>query len=150
MAGRGPAPKPADQRVRRNKPQVSATFETEEQPREEAPPLGDHPAGESWHPRTCVWWDEVWSSPMREEFLRADEDGLFALATLIDQFWKEPDAKLAAEIRLQRQCYGLTPIDRQRLKWEISRAEQAERQRHVKPSPPRVPVADPRSVLQAI
>ena len=34
-------------------------------------------------------------------------------------------AALANEIRLQRQCFGLTPIDRRRLEWEIEKAEGA-------------------------
>lgn len=144
----GPTPKPASQRARRNKTSTAATFETEEQPITEAPELGAHPAGEEWHERTLDFWREVWDSPMAEEFLRADVDGLLELAVLVDGFWKKPDAKLAAEIRLQRQCYGLTPIDRRRLQWEISRAEKAERGR--KPPAQPTPSGDPRAALRAV
>lgn len=84
---------------------------------------------------------------MADEFLHADTDGLLMLAVLEDAFWKSPDKKLAGEIRLQRQCYGLTPIDRRRLQWEIVRAEKAERTR----KKPEAPVAgDPRVALRAV
>jgi hypothetical protein len=83
------------------------------------------PPGE-WHPQTLAWWDDIWKSPMRGEFLKADVHGLFILAELVDQFWEEPGSQLAAEIRLQRQCFGLTPIDRRRLQWEVERGEAAE------------------------
>jgi hypothetical protein len=48
------------------------------------------------------------------------------VARLIDRF-NYGEVNLAAEIRLQRQCFGLTPLDRRRLQWEIERAEAAER-----------------------
>jgi hypothetical protein len=150
MAGKGPPPKSAATRQRRNKTTTSARLETDEQPREEAPPLGEHPEGGEWHPRTVAWWNEVWSSPMAEEYLRADEDGLYMLATLVDAFWKEPSVKAHQEIRLARQPYGITPIDRRRLQWEIGRAEQAERKRPSKLPAPTYDGGDPRSALKAI
>jgi hypothetical protein len=150
MAGRGPTPKTAATRARRNKTTTASRLETDEQPRAKAPPLGDHPEGGEWHPRTLVFWKDVWDSPMAEEFLRADTDGLLQLAALVDQFWKEPSPKLAAEIRLQRQCYGLTPIDRRRLQWEVVRAEEAEKKRPNRKIAPREPVSDPRAALKAI
>lgn len=86
---------------------------------------------------------------MADEFLRADTDGLRMLAALVDQFWKDPSTKLASEIRLQRQCYGLTPIDRRRLQWEIVRAEEAEQKRPRKKRD-RSDDEDPRTALKAI
>ena len=142
-----PIPKPAATRQRRNRTATAATFETDERI-EAAPELGMHPVeGGDWHPRTLDFWVEVWGSPMRDEYLKADLDGLFQLAVLVDAFWQKPSAALAAEIRLQRQCYGLTPIDRRRLQWEIVRAETARRR---PPAPPRAPVGDPRAALKAV
>jgi hypothetical protein len=93
----------------------------------EAPDL---PEGRDWHPQTVEWWADVWASPMAPEYDDSDRHGLFALAMLIDDFWTadKPSlrASLSAEIRLQRQCFGLTPIDRRRLQWEIERGEDAE------------------------
>lgn len=62
---------------------------------------------------------------MAHEFVRADAHALFRLAVLIDLFWSDPSVKLAAEIRLQQQAFGLTPLDRSRLEWSIEQAEQA-------------------------
>lgn len=149
MAGIGPPPKPAATRQRSNKPTTAAKFETSEL-EQKAPALGRHPVkGVRWHERTRRWWREVWESPMAPEFLRADTDGLLMLAALIDRFWWEPSAPLAAEIRLQRQCYGLTPIDRRRLQWEIVRVRDAQ-QRPPRRGVPQLPPGDPRAALRAI
>jgi hypothetical protein len=85
-----------------------------------------------WHPMTLSWWEDIWASPMAPEYDDSDIHGLYALAMLVNAFWYEPSTGLASEIRLQRQCFGLSPIDRRRLQWEIEqgeRAEQSTRQR---------------------
>jgi hypothetical protein len=41
------------------------------------------------------------------------------LAALVDQFQRTPTPQLAAEIRQQGLRFGLTPIDRWRLQWEV-------------------------------
>lgn len=84
------------------------------------------PDSRMWHRQTLQWWADVWASPMAPEYDESDQHGLFVLAVLIDDFWKEPTSSKAAEIRLQRQCFGLSPIDRRRLQWEIERGEEAE------------------------
>jgi len=67
---------------------------------------------------------------MAAEFLRADVHGLYILAELVDAFWTDPeDLKLAAEIRQHRMAFGLTPIDRRRLQWEVERVEERRRLR---------------------
>ena len=66
----------------------------------------------------------------------SDIPGLEILADLVDRFWYG-DAGLAAEIRLQRQCFGLTSLDRRRLQWEIARGEEAEKRRGGRPAPVR-------------
>ena len=150
MAGVGPPPKSAATRQRRNKVATAARFETDEQPIDIKPELGAHPAGEEWHERTLMFWSDVWDSPMRDEYLRVDMDGLVALTALVDRFWKGA-VQLAAEIRLQRALFGLTPMDRRRLQWEVVRAEQAEQRRPSKRSKPKdEPEDDPRSALRAI
>jgi len=82
---------------------------------------------------------------MAAEFVPSDVHGLVLLAVLVDEFWSSPSAGLAAEIRLQRQCFGLTPIDRRRLQWEIDRGEQAVEKTVVRRRPRGGP--DPRSTL---
>lgn len=80
-----------------------------------------------WRVETIDWWEDVWKSPMAMagEFITVDVHGLFLLADLVDRYWRYPSPALATEIRLQRQCFGLTPIDRRRLEWTVERAEHA-------------------------
>jgi hypothetical protein len=118
----GPVPKNPALRQRRNKTATRAELVDEAPRRTRAPQL---PRGREWHKLTRAWWREVWASPMAEEYLEADLGGLYILAELVDQFWTMPATGLATEIRLQRQCFGLTPVDRRRLQWEVTRAEDA-------------------------
>ena len=104
---------------------------------------------------TLAWWDDLWHSPMAPEFDPSDIHGLYLLATLVNGFWESPSKDLAAEIRLQRQCFGLTPIDRRRLQWEIERSDEAQdrgrRRRTTTPKAPSAdPGADPRAVLRVV
>ena len=140
-----PTPKPAATRQRRNKVAGMATLRPVADL--ETPELPAHP-GEGWHDLTVRWWDDLWSSPMAPEYDTSDIHGLFMLAVLVDGFWWAPSKELAAEIRLQRQAFGLSPIDRRRLQWEIDRGEQAEESRTKRKTKPR-PAKDPRESLSA-
>lgn len=146
MAGMGPAPKTASARQRTNRVAGARTLSAVHDVA--APKL---PAGQSWHRQTKAWWKDIWASPMAPEFEASDVHGLFLLAVLVDAFWVEPSKELAAEIRLQRQCFGLSPIDRRRLQWEIERAEEAESRTRKRRNDavPRAEVgeADPRRLL---
>lgn len=150
MAGNGPAPKDPSTRARRNVTSTKATLRA-------VPdlPVPDLPAGvEVWHPMTRSWWADIWSSPMAPEFDASDAHGLFALAVLTNDFWlaETPSErmKLAAELRQQSQRFGLSPIDRRRLQWEIERTEEArdkgQKRRAAQPAPRRGS-GDPRSSL---
>lgn len=119
----GPQPKSSSTRSRRNKSSSASTLRPNpEVARPDLPDIGDLP----WHPMTVEWWDDVWASPMAPEYDASDVHGLYLLATLINTFWHQPSKELAGEIRLQRQCYGLSPIDRRRLEWEIERTDEAQ------------------------
>jgi hypothetical protein len=118
----GPTPKNPATRQRRNTKTTRAVLPPEESPRQRAPSL---PPERKWHSLTRRWWKDVWHSPMAAAYLRADEHALFRLAVLIDLFWTEPSKDLAAEIRLQQQAFGLTPLDRNRLAWSIEQVGQA-------------------------
>lgn len=123
----GPPPKPASARARRNKVAGARTL-TVAAPRK-APPLPQRPivvdGPTDWHDQTVEWWIDTWQSPMSPEFDDSDMHALVMLAVLIDDFWWCPSKELAAEIRLQRACFGLTPLDRRRLQWEIDRGDEA-------------------------
>lgn len=120
-----PGPAPKRKPARRNRTATAATLRVVHDV--EAPDL---PESTMWHRQTLEWWEDIWSSPMAPEFDSSDRHGLFSLAMLVNDFWMADSAsdraKLSAEIRLQRQCFGLTPIDRRRLQWEIERTDEAQ------------------------
>ena len=157
MAGMGPAPKPASTRARRNKAATRATLKADASII--APELPPHIDG--WHPMVLEWWRDLWASPMAPEYDDADRHGLFELAMLRNDFWNATsllDRKLAAtEIRLQDQRFGLSPIDRRRLQWEIERTDEAQdkgARRRTKAADrgeaQGKPAGDPRGVLSAV
>jgi hypothetical protein len=110
---------------------------------------------------TQAWWDDVWASPMAQEYDESDKHGLMALAMVVDDFWtaETPRQRQEAsqEIRFQGVRFGLSPIDRRRLQWEIEKAEDAQARTTKRrraageevSSPPKGSV-DPRAVLRAL
>ena len=162
MAGRGPAPKPAHLRQRANTKTTRSSLPSADQARSnEVPNLPERPQG--WHRMVTAWWMSVWRSPMASEYLDSDmRGGLFQLACLHQLFWEANDLgfaainslpKLAAEIRLQEVRFGLSPVDRSRLQWEVEKGEQAaertESRRATKTAKKRSG-GDPRKLLQVI
>lgn len=146
----GPMPKDPTTRQRRNRTSTAAVLAA--RPDAVVPDLGFDVTE-----RTTAWWRDVWTSPMAGEYDDTDRHGLSMLALLVDAFWRGcddagPDLKLLAEIRQQSQRYGLSPIDRRRLQWEIERTEEAkvrgERRRSAGASPR--PAGDPRVTLRAV
>jgi hypothetical protein len=161
-----PLPKPAHLRQRRNKEVTRATLPSvEKSARNRVPELPKKPGG--WHAMTKDWWSSVWRSPMASEYLGPDvRGGLYMLAYLHEGYWQTLalagyDAavvagrlkELASEIRLQEVRFGLSPLDRRRLQWEVEKGEEAAEKtrtrRQAKRAPQR-PVKDPRSVLKAV
>lgn len=120
---RGRLPKDAALRQRRNRRKSQATLTQDAEPRKRAPRLPDRGDEQPWHRLTRAWWRDLWHSPMAGEYLRADRHALFRLAVLIDTFWREPSKDLAAEIRLEQQAFGLTPLDRRRLEWSVEKLD---------------------------
>jgi len=120
-------PKALELRQRRNKASTRAMLPPETTPRKRAPSLPDHPEGaeEVWHPMAVRWWKEIWHSPMSVEILRADEMALCVLLILVDKYFRFPSVQLAAEIRQQQKEFGLTPLNRRRLEWQVAQAEEA-------------------------
>lgn len=155
---KGPPPKPSHLRQRRNKVAGAANLPSQEESLEnEVPPLPLRADGENWHSMVVMWWDSVWKSPMASEYLDADlQGGLYLLADLHEARWRCDDpntlVKLAAEIRQQEVRFGLSPIDRSRLRWEIDRGEGAEARvesrRKAKVPPQPEAGSDPRDTLK--
>lgn len=127
----GPAPKHPSARQRRNKTPGARTLTPVDPKTITVPDLPDID-GREWHKRTVEKWKAVHLSPMFAEYDESDVEGLVMLAVLWDEFWKAEktsDLKnIAAEIRQNEVRFGLSPIDRRRLAWEIDRGEQAQQQ----------------------
>jgi hypothetical protein len=151
----GPSPKPASLRQRRNKKAGAATLVDPAQGTKKlkAPPL-QNPDKRKFHRLTRAWWKRVWASPMAAEYLPTDIDGLARLALLVDNYYADPTGKKAketlAEIRLQEARFGLSPVDRSRLQWEVQKGEEAERKRRPPPKAHDPSVVDPRRVLGVV
>jgi hypothetical protein len=73
------------------------------------------------------WWRLVWASPMAAVWLAADVPALERLARLLDKRERGsgPAAELA-EIRQLEDRFGLSPLARRRLQWEVDRARDVE------------------------
>lgn len=150
MAGRGPAPKPSHLRQRTNRKAGATVLSIVPASARKTPEI-PNPDGREWHPLTLVAWRNAWSSPMSSQWLPTDFDGLARLALLWDEFNKTGDLNAIKEIRLQSAAFGLTPLDRSRLQWEVSRADEAEqKQQRLKPSHEANRRRDPRGVLAAV
>lgn len=137
-------PKAASVRARRNKASTRATLYAltdEELESIEIPELPDFDNA-GWHPATRAWWEDIWSSPMMPEWDESDIHGLYILAVLVDGFWHDPSAKMASEIRQQRVAFGLTPLDRRRLEWEIDRGDKATQDTKQRRTPKALPPPD--------
>ena len=75
-------------------------------------------------PATVAWWETVWASPMASQFLSCDVPTLERLADLIDRTHRgESGSRLLAEIRALEDRFGLSPLARRRLQWEMPSAE---------------------------
>jgi hypothetical protein len=73
---------------------------------------------------TRVWWKTIWASPMAAVWLDADVPALARLARLLDLLAEgEPSALLLAEVRHLEDRFGLSPLARRRLQWEVAQAE---------------------------
>lgn len=151
----GPAPKPSALRQRRNRTVTRALLPSEEQAADatvpKLPALGDK---EKWHPMVRQWWDAVWKSPMAGEYLAADKEALFMLARLHQDFWTAGSQKdrqaAAAEIRQQGVRFGLSPIDRRRLQWEVEKGDQAVERTTTRRQRKAASGKDPRDVLKVM
>ena len=114
-------------RRRRNRVSTAAKLYEVEPGTVEIPDL---PPRRVWHPETLDRWESLFESPMAPEFTASDLYNLYDLAELWDDYRlaTDPDEriKLSKEIRIKGQAFGLTPLDRRRLSWEIDKGEQAE------------------------
>lgn len=148
-----PLPKPPGLLQRRNRAATRAMLPAEtETANAEVPELPALGGKNKWHTMVQQWWDAVWKSPMSGEYLAADKEALFVLARLHQDFWtargRKDRQQAAAEIRQQGVRFGLSPIDRRRLQWEVEKGEQAEDRTTNRRRRKDVSDKDPRDVLK--
>ena len=147
-------PKAPELLQRRNRTSTRATLPTEAAAAaRKVPPLPPREKqSEKWHPLVLRWWSAVWKSPMAEEYLEADKDDLYLLAELRQDFYVATEAserqKIAAEIRQQSVRFGLSPIDRRRLQWEVEKGEQATERTASRRQRKQASSKDPRDALK--
>ena len=119
-------PKAASARRRTNSPKPAMLYPVDM----DTVVVPELPARRQWQPETIRRWESLHTSPMAAELVEADLYNLYDLAELWDDYTKAQSskerAKLSREIRIKGQAYGLSPLDRRRLSWEIEKGEQAE------------------------
>ncbi len=98
---------------------------------------------------SLAWWRDVWASPMAARYVDADVHALYIVLELLEAFWRHPSGRLAREIRLGSQPFGLNPLDRRRLQWEIEQTKDQARRTPQAPTPTKR-TEDPRKVLQMV
>lgn len=124
MAGRGPAPKPNDRKVRRNKDSAGATVLRFTHA--SAPELPDDI---EWHSRTRDWWAMWAESPQADTFTATDWSFLLDTALMHHAMWEKGAWTLAAEVRLRVAKFGATPEDRARLRMVFADADEKDEKR---------------------
>jgi hypothetical protein len=130
MAGRGPAPKPAAERRRRNKTTTReldatppAATDVPELPKKYRVGTVDGPKDIAYLKATRDWYAAWTRSPLAAEFTEVHWLRLQEIARLKDGFERTGDLDLAKELRLQLAGFGGTPIDVRRLGVTIKRPE---------------------------
>ncbi len=118
MAGRGPAPKPADQRRNRSAKRDGdwVTLPAEGH-RGAIPSL---PRGLGITKTTREWWKAIWRTPMATQWTAGDVPALTELAVLRERLVVDGKVSVAPEVRLRSDQFGLTPKGRQERRWIIT------------------------------
>ena len=127
VAGRGPAPKPADQRVRRNADPTALRI-VESDPVAQPPLPEVMPDGEGWPEQTVLWWRMWGEDPLSAEFRATDWSELMDTAVIHGRYWAG-ETKLAGELRLRTGKFGATAEDRARLRIQFAAAQEADDKR---------------------
>jgi hypothetical protein len=139
-----PTPKPNGQRRRRNAVPGIATL---------AKSGREGPAPE---PETSVvlcdvarrYWDAIWASPMALVYTDVDVFPLSRMAVLVHERETERSTAGDSELRQLEDRFGVSPLARRRLNWEIDQAGKAAQDADDAPAPrPTRTKGDPRLTL---
>lgn len=121
----GPAPKPDDQRRRRNAPTFQWTFLPSEGRKDPSPDL---PAWREWSAGLRAEWEFWWSTPQATAW---DPSGhsLLRWAQLLDTVLTNPDAPVSihAQLLAIEDRHGFSPAAMLKLRWRIVADELGEK-----------------------
>lgn len=141
MAGRGPAPKSAGSRARRNhSTETIVPFEPCPQP-----PLPGNTI--PWPDATVEWWRQWGESARGEQFTFSDWAFLLDTALAHADLWGNLNLDRLAELRLRVAKFGATPEDRARLRITFADADEKDAKR---PAPKQTPAAKKFGHLKAV
>ena len=132
MAGMGPAPKPPDDRARRNADEFG--------PLQKLPPEGYQGDIPTW-PDTIsrdpleddLLWGELWRTPQAAAWVRMGAGVARVVARYVILQRGRLNEKTLAELRQLEDRLGLNPLAMLRLRWEIARDEVDTRRRRARP-----------------
>ncbi|OBK14080.1 hypothetical protein A5635_10310 [Mycobacterium asiaticum] len=118
------------------------------------PPL---PESIEWYPEVLAWWEDLWASEPRSEWIEADVHLLYVAARLY-QMLLDPETKvtaakaLAGEYRQILVQFGLTPMARRTLQWQVPPADPNQKPAAKKAAPrkPAARSADPRARFKVV
>ena len=116
---RGTPPKPAHQRRNRNPLRGGDWVLLPEGRKGPAPSC----AGYGLSRATQAWWRAIWRSPMATQWNESHVPALLELAILRDQLMAG-ETKVAAEVRIRSDGFGLTPAGLQQRRWMITEKDQ--------------------------
>lgn len=136
MAGHGPPPKDPSRLVGHGaqKAREQQGMRVVQATRAEQPSLSDvfgemNPmTGEPWSQATRRLWTELGTFPSTD-LLQPAQWSVLARAMMLDDAMVSGDPKLAAEVRLQLQKFGVAPDDVARLRIVFAQADEAEDRR---------------------
>lgn len=170
MGARGPAAKDGRPAPRHNKrvgvPNLYTTLPSvEEAAKFKVPPMPPRPHVEGkkkrdWSKDVKEWWSAIWTSPMASQWLDSDVKGGLIHLLQLHQYAHDSTnpseyMRLLGTIKQHEIRYGLSPLDRLRQNWVITKDTPEQPSPSGKPSPAAAPPArsaaasdaDPREIL---
>ena len=118
MAGRGPAPKPPEQRRRYNQPARNEWVELKPLGKPALGALPRRTAHEGpWSSRTKAAWAAWRQDPATGMYGPAEIQAMIDLAYVYERWVRDETAALAAELRQRQDILGLSPKGKQDRRW---------------------------------
>lgn len=134
MAGRGPPPKPKDQRRNRGAPARGEWIDLPAVDEPILPDLPKRPRGTGrWHARTIAAWAAWRLDPATTQYGPAEVAAAVELAWNLDASVKNEAGAKASEVRLRMDGLGLTAKGKRDLRWRAPSERAAEETKPERP-----------------